>query len=392
MNICKMLTLVIFMSLFSQHIFAKSGEVKRLDGSRISTDEIEKNVNRLMQNAKVTGLNLAIFNDSKVVYKKSFGFRDKEQNLPMTEDTIVYGASLTKAVFSYFVMDLVGKGIIDLDKPISQYLEKPLPEYENYKDLAGDERYKLLTLRMLLSHTSGFPNWRWLMPDKKLTINFQPGSRYAYSGEGIDLAQFVVEAVTKRPLGEMLQERIFDRFDMRRTIMIWKPELENNAAFGYDPDEKSLGYRRKKKVDAAGSMNTTLTDYAKFLENVMQGKDLKSPMLDEMTKPQIQISSKSQFPTLITETTDENRAVNLSYGLGWGVLKTPRGKAFFKEGHDDGWGNYSIYFPDKKIGILIMSNSSNGESIFKELLETAIKDTYTPWKWENYIPYNYQKK
>ena len=107
-----------------------------------------------------------------------------------------------------------------------------------------------------------------------------------------------------------------------------------------------------------------------------------------MLTPQIQIFSKQQFPTPSNETTDENTKIRLSYGLGWGLIHTPHGKAYFKEGHDDGWRNYGICFPDKKIAVVLMANSSNAESIFKELLDILIKDIYTPWKWENYIPYN----
>lgn len=381
----------IVISLSITMISAQSKKIKRLDESSISVTEIEENIGRLMKEARVTGLNVAIFNDSKIVYLKSFGFRDKEKNLPMDETTVVYGASFTKAVFAYFVMDLVEKGLIDLDKPISEYLSKPLPEYENYKDLANDERYKLLTMRHLLSHTTGFANFRRLEPDKKLKIHFMPGSRYAYSGEGINLAQLVVEEITKKPLQESMNSRIFERLGMNRTSMVWEEKFENKYAFGYDENEKSLGYRKRSSAQAAGTMATTLTDYAKFLETILRGRDLKTKASKELFKTNIQINSKSQFPTLSTETTDENRAVGLGYALGWGILQTPHGKAVFKEGHDDGWGNYSILFPDKKIGILLMSNSSNGEGIYKELLETLIKNTFTPWKWENYIPYNLKR-
>ena len=96
-------------------------------------------------------------------------------------------ASLSKAASATVVMRLVESGVLDLDKPIQQYLPKPLPEYPKYADLQGDDRYNKLTLRILLSHTSGFPNWRWLEDDHKLRIHFEPGTRYAYSGEGFEL-------------------------------------------------------------------------------------------------------------------------------------------------------------------------------------------------------------
>ena len=382
------LILPISMAAFAQnHLVSRSAMVKRLDGSSISTAEIEETVTRLMREGNVTGLSLAILNDNRVAYVKSFGFRNREEHLPLTENTVMYGASFTKAVFAYMVMQLVGEGLIDLDKPVSQYLPKQLAEYENYRDLASDERYKLITMRMLLSHTTGFPNFRWINPDQKLDIKFTPGSKYAYSGEGINLAQFIVEAVTKRDAGEMVRERIFKPFGMTRTSMTWDERFKDDLAIGYDDQGKPLGHNQRKNTRAAGSMDTTISDYARFMEAVMQGKGVTKRMKEVMLTPQIQIFSRAQFPTMSGETTDENRPIKLAYGLGWGLFETPYGKAYFKEGHDDGWENHSVAFPEKKIAIVLMSNSSNGDSIFKELLYTLIRDKYTPWKWEGYVPF-----
>jgi hypothetical protein len=107
-----------------------------------------------------------------------------------------------------------------------------------------------------------------------------------------------------------------------------------------------------------------------------------------MLERQVQISSKHEFPTLAPENTDENRLIHLSYGLGWGLYWTPYGEAFFKEGHDEGWRNYTVCFDKPKSGLLIMTNSSNGEGIYKELLETLLRDTFTPIEWEGFTPYD----
>ena len=382
-------TSLIFLSLILPiATLAQNVMLKRLDSSRISTSEVEQTVTRLMHEAHVTGLSLAILNDNKIAYVKSFGFRNKEAQKPLTENTVMYGASFTKSVFAYLVMQLVAEGIVDLDKPIYQYFPKPLPEYEKYQDLASDERYKLITMRMLLSHTVGFPNFRFLNPDEKLDIKFTPGTKYAYSGEGINLAQFVVEAITKKDVGEMMQERVFKPFGMTRTSMTWDEKFKNDLALGYDEKEQPLGHKQRRGVRAAGSMDTTISDFARFMEALMQGKGITKRAKEIMLSPQIQIYSKTQFPTLSPATTEENRAIKLAYGIGWGLFQTPHGKAYFKEGHDDGWENHVVAFPDKKIALVLMANSSNGDSIFKELLETLIRDKYTPWKWEGYLPYN----
>jgi len=186
--------------------------ITRLDGSKLTSTEIDATVVRVMHAAEVTGVGLAIFDKGKVVYLKTYGIRDKEKNLPLTEDSVMTAASFSKVAFAYMVMELVDEKLLDLDKPVYTYLPKPLPEYPVYKDLADDSRYKKITARMLLSHTSGFPNWRWFNEDRKLNINFEPGSKFAYSGEGINLLQLVVETITNKPLQDLMRTHVFEPF------------------------------------------------------------------------------------------------------------------------------------------------------------------------------------
>jgi CubicO group peptidase (beta-lactamase class C family) len=270
----------------------------------------------------------------------------------------MYAASFTKVAFAYMVMQLVDEGVLDLDKPVYQYLPKALPEYDDYKDLANDQRYQRITARMLLSHTSGFPNWRRLTDDGKLSINFEPGSRFAYSGEGIALLQLVVESATKKPLDALMRDRVFQPLGMTRSSMVWEDRFESDYANGYDEQEHSLGPQKLTRADAAGSMQTTLTDFGHFMEAVMQGKGLRQETREQMLSSQIPILSKHEFPTLSTETTGENKAIRLSYGLGWGLYWTPYGKAFFKEGHLEGWRHDVVCFDKPGTGIVIMTNSS----------------------------------
>ncbi len=362
--------------------------VKRLDGSTITPAEIDATVSRVMQAAEVPGVGIAIFNNNRIVYLKAYGVRDKAKNLPLTSDSVMTAASLSKPAFATVVMQLIEAGVLDLDKPVYQYLPKPLPEYPFYRDLANDPRYKQITLRMLLDHTSGFPNWRSFNDDHKLNINFTPGSRFAYSGEGILLAQLIVETVTRKAINDVMGQHLFGPNDMTRTSMVWESRFESDYANGYDEYGRSLGPERRTSADAAGSMQTTLRDYANFLQAFLQGRDLRRATRDQMLSPQIRILSKHEFPSLDTETTTENKAIRLSYGLGWGLYWTPYGRAFFKEGHDDGWRHYAVCFDKPGTGILIMTNSSNGEGIYKELLETLLKNTYTPIAWEQFTPYN----
>jgi len=364
--------------------FPNAPTVKRLDGSTITAAEIDATVNRAMQAAKVTGIGLTILNDGKVVYLQGYGQRDVSNAKPLTADSIMSAASFTKVAFAYLVMQLVQDGVIELDKPAYQYLSKPLPDYREYKDLAGDDRWKKITPRMLLSHTSGFPNWRRFTPDQKLHINFEPGSRYAYSGEGIALLQLVVESATQKSLEDLMQEKVFKPLNMTRTSMTWHLNYEENHAEGYDENGKSLGPQRRLIADAAGSMKTSPRDFALFLQAVAHGQQLSEDTLNLMLTPQVRIKSKHQFPTLAEGIANENDAIKLSYALGWGLYTSPYGEAFFKEGHDDGWRNYCVYFREPKMGVVIMTNSSNGENIYDELLQKLQKNNFTPLQWEGF--------
>src|SRR5579872_2743652 len=382
----EIMMLTLWLATFSS--VAQQHPIKRLDGSTIEPVEVDATITRLMRAAEVTGVAVTIFNNGDVAYQKAYGLRDKENNLPLTPDSVMTAASFSKVAFGYLVLQLVDEKILDLDKSVYEYLPKPLPEYANYRDLANDPRYKKITARMLLSHTAGFPNWRYFNEDRKLNINFESGSRFAYSGEGIDLLQLVVETVTGKSLEDLMQGHFFQPFGMTRSSMVWQERFESDFANGYDEYGRSLGPERRKTADAAGSMQTTPRDFARFVQAVMRGEGVSKKTREQMLSPQIQIFSKHEFPSLNTETTDENKSIRLSYGLGWGLYWTPYGKAFFKEGHDEGWRNYVVCFDDSKAGLLIMTNSSNGEGLFKDLIETLIKNTYTPIEWEGYTPYD----
>ena len=384
----KQVLLLVTIMLPAGLLLAAEPGIKRLDGSTITTAQIDQTVTRLMRAAEVTGVGLAIFDRHTVRYLKAYGFRDKEKALPLTPDSVMSAASFTKVAFAYMVMELVDEGALNLDKPVYRYLPKPLPEYPEYKDLADDPRYKRLTARMLLSHTSGFPNYRAFEEDRKLRIHFEPGSRFAYSGEGILLLQLVVETITKKPLEELMQQHVFRPFGMTRTGMVWQDRFDSDFANGYDEYGRSLGPQKRTTADAAGSMQTTVRDFARFMRAVMFGKELRKHTREQMLSPQIRILSKHEFPTLASDTTEENQAIRLSYGLGWGLYWTPYGEAFFKEGHDVGWRNYTVCFDKPKTGIVIMTNSGNGEGIYKGLLEGLLADTFTPIQWEGFTPYD----
>lgn len=239
-----------------------------------------------------------------------------------------------------------------------------------------------------MTHTTGFPNWRWFEADTKLKIKFEPGSRYSYSGEGLYLLQFVIEQLSGKDYETLSRERVFKPFGMINTSQVWQTRFDSSICYGHNAKGEPYELMKWKEASAGGSMSTTLSDFTKFYTALINKKGLTKQSFKQMTSPQVRIKSRRQFGPLAKIDSTDNDNIELSYGFGVGVFKTPFGRAFFKEGHDDGWGHYSICFPDKKIAVIIMTNNDNGESIFKELLAYTIGDTFTPWEWENYIPYD----
>ena len=378
---------VLSIVVFATAAAARQSVIARLDGGKLTPAQIDSSVNRLIQAAHVRGAGIALFHGGKIVYLKTYGMRDSGKNLPLTPDSVMNAASLTKAAFATVVMRLVQRGELNLDEPIEQYLGKPLGDFAPYADLKGDPRTAALTLRILLDHTTGFANFRWLEDDHKLRFHHDPGTHYGYSGEGINLAQFVLEKVTGKSLTQLMQEELFGPLNMSRSSMVWQPRFGSDFANGYDEHGGSLGPVEHTHPNAAGSMETTPRDYATFLSAVMRGKVLSPTARDNMLSPQIRIHSAHQFPSLSTDTTTAYDPIELSYGIGWGLYKSPYGPAFFKEGHDEGWRNLALCFLNGD-GMLVMTNSANGEGIFKPLVESLLGETGFPFEWEGYTPYD----
>ncbi|MGB9108129.1 MAG: serine hydrolase domain-containing protein, partial [Telluria sp.] len=256
---------------------------------------------QLMQREHLQGLALAVIDDGQVRSVRTWGWRNAEKGWPLQPDTVMYGASLTKAAFAYMLLQLVDEGKLDLDAPLERLLPKPLPAYrqpDDYAALAGDERWRKLTPRILLTHSAGFANFRWLEPDKKLRFHFAPGTRYAYSGEGFYILQLIVEQGLQLDTGAEMQRRVFDRFGMRNTGMTWRPDFGANLADGYDEHGKMEAHDERSRVSAAGSMDTTIADQARLWAGIVRGDGLSAASRAAMVRAWLPIASQHQFPTL----------------------------------------------------------------------------------------------
>jgi CubicO group peptidase (beta-lactamase class C family) len=368
--------------------------IQRLDGTTIQPAALTTEIETIVRAARVHGLAVTVFNHGEAVYSRAFGFADVKTGRPLRLDTEIYGASLSKAVFAVLVMRLVEKGVLTLDRPLQDYFDTPLAEnkgtvwHEDLTDLRDEPRYRKITARMCLDHTTGFPNWRSFEPDEKLRIHFEPGTRYSYSGEGFTFLQVAIEKLTGKPLEQLMREEIFGPFGMATSSYAWQPRFEADYALGHDANGDLYPKDKDNAPRGASTLETTPRDYSRFLEGVLQGKVLSRASWREIFTPQIRLRSRTQFGPGAREETTAYDAIQLSYGLGWGLLRAPHGWGAFKEGHGDGFQHYSIVFPESGLGVLLMSDSDNAESAFGPLLALTLADTSTPLDWEGYIPYD----
>ncbi|MBO9603131.1 MAG: beta-lactamase family protein [Novosphingobium sp.] len=346
---------------------------------------LDARVEQLMRDNGVRGLALAITEGGTVREVHAFGERNAQGN-PLTAQTVMYGASLTKAMFAYLVAQLAAEGKLGLDTPISECLPRPLPEYADAEDkyapwqhLAGDERWRKLTPRILLNHGSGFANFYWLEPDERLQFHFEPGTRFAYSGDGIILLQFVLEKGLGLDVGQEMEKRVFAPFGMSRSSLIWRDDFRANLADGWTEDGKPEPHDERSQVRAAGSLDTTIADMARFSAGVMGGPDT---LWREMARPQLPIRSAVQFPSLQPDAPAAEQVPHLAAGLGVVTFEGPQGPGFFKGGHNESTGNMWVCLERSRRCVLLLGNDVRAERIYPQIVELVLGDTGMPWRWE----------
>jgi CubicO group peptidase (beta-lactamase class C family) len=356
---------------------------------------IDAEVSKIMSRTHANGMAVAVIDHGKIGYVHSYGIRNTNGD-PLTTDTVMYGASLTKTVFTYTVMQLVDQGKLKLDTPIKDDLDNPLPSYGPdpvfpdkhgpYKDLADDPRWEKITPRMCLTHSTGFSNFWFIEPDQKLRIHFEPGTRYSYSGEGFILLQFVIEHGRKTQglgidVGDLTNAN-FSRLGMTSTSLVWRDGFAANLADGWNDQGQPQEHDHRKKVRVAGSMDTTISDLPKFVAALVRGDGLSAASRAEMTKPLLHLTTAHQFPPFLPDLPASEQRKDLYAGLGMVVFDGPQGHGFYKGGHDGQTANTIVCIEASQRCVLVLSNDVRSEMGFADLVGFILGDTGVPFDWE----------
>ncbi|MFY9551541.1 MAG: serine hydrolase [Thermoanaerobaculia bacterium] len=326
---------------------------------------------KLMKDGDVPGLSLAVVKDGRILWQHAYGVKDASTGAPVDDDTVFEAASLSKPVFAYAVLKLVDQGVLDLDTPVVKYLPG---------DYADDPRLRLITVRNVLSHTTGFPNWR---QGRELNILFPPGERFSYSGEGFLYLQKAVERVTGETLDRVMKRLVFEPLRMTSSSYSWQERYEARKARGHDEIGTPLRMQRPPEAGSAGSLHTTTGDYARFLIAVLDGTGLQKKTWTETLRPQIHVDEGCQ--NCVAKKPTGRLSKEIAWGLGWGLQETEDGTAIWHWGdNSSGFHCYVVGYPRERQGVVIFTNGLGGHGIIPEIVEASIGGRQPAIAWIDY--------
>lgn len=313
-------------------------------------DRLVARLPNLMQKNNVSGIGVAVIRGNKIVLMKSFGVASRLTQEPVSSDTVFEVASLGKPIFAYVSVSLSQSGLFDLDVPLVNYV----PDLFSSSDL----QLRKVTARMVLSHSSGLPNFGSTLPER---LSFAPASAYAYSGIGFEKLQHVLESLTGKTLNQLATSIVFEPFGMTSTSYIWNEELNSRFAKGHNSNGvQAHESRQPEKGHAAWSLYSTTADYARFVASVMREND---PVSIAMISPQVMITSE------------------ISWGLGWGLQSTKPNSSFWHWGSNPGYRGYVVGYPAEKIAVAVLSNSDNMFKLIEDVVQMTIGGELPSYHW-----------
>lgn len=305
--------------------------------------DTDTGINSLLKQHHIPSIGIGIIKHGKLQQIRLFG--DQKKDNPVSYNTIYKVASLTKPIVALIALKLIDSGQLGLDEPLYHYYSDP--------DIKDTNEIKLLTARIILSHQTGFPNWRYLDKENTLKFEFKPGTKYQYSGEGFEFLRKSLESKFNKPIEQLAQEYLFIPLNMDDTHFTWTKDAdEKRYAQEHDEYGKAIDFTKHKQANAAANLLTTIEDYSKFMVHILDGAGLSKILYQEMISKQV------------------NEKPGIDFGLGWEIFNDV-GKGEFALQHtggDYGIKTLALLFPKSKRGIVIFVNSENGIKVWGKII------------------------
>lgn len=307
---------------------------------------IEQLIKQSAKDAKVPGVALAYIQNNKLQWVATYGKANEQ--MPVKNDSFFNVASLTKPLFAMLTLKLVQDSKLSLDESLSKYWIDP--------DVKDDPRHAQLTARQALSHQTGFTNWRG---DKPLSFMFEPGSRHEYSGEGFEYLRRAIESKTEQTMPQLMQSYFTAPLNMNNTYFGWQADKDVDIASRYDELAKEIEHKGfyQNGYSAACCTLTTIEDYARFMEWVASGAGLSQGLIDELKTSQAQHENPMEH-----------------FGLGWRLITLPESTYLMHDGREPGVRTFATVSPDTGEGVVIFTNSSNGELLYRAIVKATLTD------------------
>jgi CubicO group peptidase (beta-lactamase class C family) len=324
---------------------------------------------RLMDEALVPGVAVAIVRNGKLAELASYGVRGIENPAPVDENTIFDAASLSKPVFAYLVLLLVDQGVLELDATLCDYL----PNY-----ITADSRSSSIRINHILSHSAGLPNWRNL--DHPLRTYFVPGERFSYSGEGFLYLQKAIEIRTGKNLETLARSLVFEPLEMNRSSFSWQSVFDENRAYPHDPFGTPALGNKPALANAAWSLQTCAADYARFLLAVLHGSQLSSENTRLWLSPRIHV----KHPGIECLGPSDGEAITgVAWGLGWGL--EPELGSFFHWGANGPFTAFTVGMPQSGDALVVFTNGASGLSVMPELVARFTPGERPSLRWLDHV-------
>ncbi len=329
---------------------------------------LDEHLPALMRETRVPGVSIAILQRGEVAWSRGFGVRDARSGEVVTTETVFEAASMSKPVLALIAMQLVQERSLDLDRPLVDYL--------GHDYLAGQPDHRRITARMALSHRTGLPNWRegYAEMGGPLMLEFAPGSEYTYSGEGVLFLQRAIEAITGQPLDQLAQERLFAPLGLTRTSFAWTEVIERDLASGHREDGSFKERTRYRSPNAAYSLYTTPSEYARLMltlqrPGLLGERALTAASIALMLQRELRVDDDDAVPR-----PGLARSVATYRALGWSLDVTPEGDIAQHSGsNSSGFKAFGQFNPAKGSGLVIFANGDGGYELRAAVIE-AIGD------------------
>lgn len=326
-------------------------------------EELDRRVAGWMASYHVPGVSIVGIEERRIAWDRHYGVRRAGEPAKVDRSTVFEACSLSKPVFAYEVLKLVERGKLDLDKPLVEYLGKPY--------LPDEPLHTRITARMVLSHTSGLPNWR-KGSGGALPVQFEPGTRFQYSGEGFLFLQRVAEQITGVPVERWMRQELFDPLGITISSYVWQNRYRELAAAGHDSKgQAKQGRPLYRRANVGFSLYCTAYEYAKFLVEILK--------VDRSSEHSLSARSIEAMLTRTSEATGrkpidrggKRESDIVHWGLGWAIDKTAGGDRIYHSGSNGtGFRCYCEFDPKRGTGLVIMTNAEGGTKLWRRLMMT----------------------